>query len=211
MKFLQIDYQILFREGMRHLLNHLAPDIELLQTGSAEEAQVLLAGQHDVDLILFDPYAPGAVGWQALKALRGQSPEIPVVVLTAAEQAYDIEAAMMLGAAGYIPKSATCQTMLNALRLVLDGGSYAPRRRPCPPCPAQRALARLTQRQTQVLTLMAEGLSNKLIARRLFVSEATVKGHVTAILSTFGVTNRVQAINRYRHRASSSERFSLAS
>ena len=122
---------------------------------------------------------------------------------------------MKTGAAGYIPKSSTSQTMLSALRLVLDGGTYAPR------ISAHRRLqggfdgrrktpGNLTKRQLEVLALMVKGLPNKLIAQELFVSEATVKGHVTAILSALGVTNRVQAVNRAREDETDFRAFSHA-
>lgn len=108
-----------------------------------------------------------------------------------------------MGAAGYIPKSVTGQTLLGALKLVLDGGIYAPRIRSWRSGQGRTnngvvPQSDLTKRQREVLTLIAEGLSNKAIARKLFVSEATIKGHVTAILNALQVDNRVQAINKAR-------------
>ena len=197
MKILQVDHQVLFREGMRHLLRELDDALELLATSSLSEALSLLAGQADIDLVLLDIATPGMGGCEGLRALHRAYPDVPLVALAGSERAGDIHEAMRAGAAAYVPKTSTSRVMLNALRLVLEGGTCAPRRRLSGDEEAL-GLARLTRRQLEVLALMAEGLPNKSIARRLFLSEATVKGHVTAILSTFGVDNRLQAVNKAR-------------
>jgi DNA-binding NarL/FixJ family response regulator len=162
----------------------------------------MLSAHSDIDLLVLEPYRPNMQGCAGLKAILNGYPTLPVVVLSASEAPQDIQTAIDMGAAGYITKSSSSHTLINALKLIISGGTYAPRlisrqhfqngENHCKNPPLN-----LTKRQLQVLTLMAEGLPNKLIARKLFVSEATVKGHVTAILGALYVNNRIQAINRF--------------
>ena len=107
MKILHVDHQILFREGLRHLLDELDETLELLATGSLSEALALLAGQPGIDLILLDIATPGMGGCEGLRVLHSACPSIPLVALSGSERTGDIHNAMNAGAAGYIPKSST--------------------------------------------------------------------------------------------------------
>ncbi|MCP5426149.1 MAG: response regulator transcription factor [Gammaproteobacteria bacterium] len=203
MKILHVDEQTLFRAGMCCILEPLDDDLTFLEAGDLPTAMNTLDRHDDIDLVLWDLCLTGPKGCAELKVIVDRHPAVPLVVLSASQEPERVKEAIASGAAGYIPKSTTRETLLNALRIVLDGGIYAPRmlsHRPAHDGPSHRkpAYSSLTRRQSEVLALMSEGLPNKLIARELFVSEATVKGHVTAILGILGVNNRVQAINKAR-------------
>jgi DNA-binding NarL/FixJ family response regulator len=138
-----------------------------------------------------------------LAELRKRFPTIAVVVLSALQDRDSVLRALDVGAIGFIPKSASRDVMVNALRLVLAGGVYIPPEaltRPAandataPARPTSPAELGLTERQLEVLALMMQGKSNKVISRLLDVAEPTVKHHVTAILKALKVANRTEAV-----------------
>jgi DNA-binding NarL/FixJ family response regulator len=202
MRLLHTDDYALFREGVHHILKQRDPNVAFFEAGNIQTTLDFLSKNHDMDLVLLDLYVSGMNSLSALKNIWNYHPNLPVVILSASENPVHIKMALDSGAAGYIPKSSSVHTLINALSLVLEGGTYAPRvasqhhvQKTMSPAKTPQ---QLTKRQSQVLALMAQGLPNKLIARKLFLSEATIKGHVTAILDIFGVDNRVQAINKAR-------------
>jgi DNA-binding NarL/FixJ family response regulator len=127
-------------------------------------------------------------------------PAIPILVLSASEDADDVFQALEAGASGYLAKSAPADTLVEALRLIMVGGIYVPRtlikgREATPRQPAAVAEAPLlTPRQREVLALISTGQSNKEIAHRLGTSEGTIKAHISAIMRRLGVHNRVQLL-----------------
>jgi DNA-binding NarL/FixJ family response regulator len=139
---------------------------------------------------------PDVDGFAGLASFRAHAPSIPVVMLSGSEDPADVQTALDGGAAGFIPKSSTSDVILNALRLVLAGGVYTP--------PgllngqnvvvSKAQLNMLTPRQREVLALIGQGKSNKDIGNTMSLSEATVKQHVSAILKTLQVANRMQAV-----------------
>jgi DNA-binding NarL/FixJ family response regulator len=136
-----------------------------------------------------------------LADLRARHAGISVVVLSASNDRETVLKALDLGALGYIPKSATRDVMLNALRLVFAGGVYIPpealnRAEPREANPPNHSPAELglSERQLEVLALMMQGNSNKVISRKLELAEPTVKHHVTAVLKALKVTNRTEAV-----------------
>jgi DNA-binding NarL/FixJ family response regulator len=145
---------------------------------------------------------PGMDGLHGLARLREASPATPVAILSATDDREHVHQALALGAAGYIPKSAGSDVILNAIRLVLAGGVYLPVSlvQPDSAEPSEIELNGssdvshgLTPRQHEVLELLTQGLSNKQIARRLGVAENTVRVHVAAILRLLGASNRTEA------------------
>src|SRR5262245_5228974 len=148
---------------------------------------------------------PGLGGAALIEALAARHPDLPLIVLSASESAADVRRVMALGALGYVPKSASPETLLSAFKLVLAGELYVPPLlldEPPPAAPGDIA-AKLTPRQADVLACMCQGLSNKAAARELSMSEKTVKTHVTAILRALGATNRMQAVTIARAAAQS--------
>lgn len=202
MRLLHADDYPLFREGVHHILKQQISHVAFFEAGNIQTTLDFLSKNQNMDLVLLDLYVAGINSLSALKNIWSHQSNLPVVILSASESPGHIKMALNLGAAGYIPKSSSAHTLVNALNLVLEGGTYAPRI--APQCNAQKTSSQanpphqLTKRQSQVLALMAQGLPNKIIARKLFLSEATIKGHVTAILDIFGADNRVQAINKAR-------------
>jgi DNA-binding NarL/FixJ family response regulator len=199
-KILVADDHPLIREAFRHLLADLAPDVTVIEAGDCETTRRLAAEHPDLDLVLLDLRLPGPGGLATLDALRHEYPTLPVVVVSAVEDPGAMRNVLAHGAMGFIPKSSTNVVMLNALRLVLSGGRYLPDdilsadgSSPAT-APATAAELHLTDRQREVLALMVQGKSNKLICRELGLAEATVKIHVTAILRALRVTSRAQAI-----------------
>lgn len=209
MKVLVVDDHPLILEASRHVLANLEPGIELLEAQSAQACRDLLIEHADIALVLLDIGLPGVVGFGFLEEVRRDFPEVAVVVLSGSDARKDVIEALDLGAMGYIPKSTSSQTMLEAMRLAISGGIYVPpdamgasgpevgTARPAAAPGSARPTTRdlgLTERQSQVLRLMLEGKPNKLICRELKLAEGTVKIHVAAILRALNVPNRTQAI-----------------
>ena len=200
MKFLLIDDHPLFRQGLKGIAQRLDGAAVVLESASYGQAQALL--DDDLDLVLLDLRLPDMDGLEALAAIRAGFPALPVVIVSASENKQDIMAALRLGALGFVSKASSAEVLENALRLVLAGDVYlssglmlsADGTGADWPRNLEGATRGLTDRQAQVMRLMAKGESNKQIARALNLSESTVKVHVTAILRALGVTSRAQAI-----------------
>ncbi|MDD5295500.1 MAG: response regulator transcription factor [Rhodocyclaceae bacterium] len=202
MKILLVDDHPLIREAMRHVLAELADEVDLLGAGDAISALALLDQHPDLDLVLLDLSLPGPSGMAALDMIREHHPAMPVVVLSASDDTATVLNTLDRGAMGFIPKCSTNQVITNAIRLVLSGGVYVPPQAVAggmtntAPRPQATSLAdlTLTERQTEVLALMVQGLPNKMICRQMNLAEGTVKIHVTAILKALNVSNRTQAV-----------------
>jgi DNA-binding NarL/FixJ family response regulator len=208
-RILVVDDHPLIREALRQVLQALDSAVDLLEAQTGAEALELARRNPKLSLILLDLALPGTDGFETLRQLREEFPGIPVVVLSAHEQSETVTRAIDGGAMGFIPKTSTSGILVQALRLVLSGGIYLPPevlRRQSPAgsaalvpvtTPAQLRDPHeigLTERQSQVLALLVQGMPNKLICRELKLAEGTVKIHVTAILKSLGVGNRTQAV-----------------
>jgi DNA-binding NarL/FixJ family response regulator len=202
LKILIVDDHPLIREAMRSLLGTLDDRLEVIEAGDCNEALAAAARHPDLGLILLDIHMPGMSGLDALGSFRDQHPAIPVVVMSGSENRDDVMRAIDGGAMGFIPKSQPSRVMINALRLVLAGGVYLPVEILGMPATGTAAAGTarapadlgLTGRQSEVLALLVQGKSNKIICRELGLAEGTVKIHVTAILKALGVANRTQAV-----------------
>jgi DNA-binding NarL/FixJ family response regulator len=194
MKILLVDDHALFREGLCLLLRELTEDVCVLEAGTADSAFAALSGHDDIDLMLLDLNIPGSDGFSILDAASSKYPTLPITVLSASGLQEDVDRVMATSAMGYIHKDTTSKVMLGAIRLILAGGIYTP-----PPSVlfkgtlAQEEEGTLTTRQVDVLRLLVDGDSNKHIASKLGLAEATIKMHVTSIFRTLGVKNRTQA------------------
>lgn len=204
MRVLVIDDHPLIQEALARVLAKLPPPVDLTAVADCEAGLAWAARSSEPDLVLLDLQLPGLSGLAALRAWRAGWPAVPVVVLSSATERTTMRQVLHEGAAGYIPKSTAAEVMLSAIRLVLDGGRYLPpdlldgEPRPAslataaPAAPA-RTPAGMTQRQLQVLRLIASGASNKVICRELDIAERTVKAHVSQIFRALEVTSRTQA------------------
>ena len=201
MKFLVVDDHALTREGVRLALGALGDDVTVLDAASVEAALAAISRNPDIDLVLLDLGLPDAGGLSLLQDLRRDQNTVPVVVISGANDRNHVLKALDLGALGFIPKSSSIEVMLQAVRLVLAGGTYIPQQALAAPQGGQedavgnrQGSRDLTDWQRQILALMAQGKPNKIIADDLNISEATVKSHVTEILRVLKVTNRTQAV-----------------
>lgn len=200
MKILVADDHALIREALRHVLTQLASGVNVLEAPDCNGTRHVVSEHADLDLLLLDLNLPGIGGLALLPELRRAYPALPVVVLSALEDPGTVREALACGAMGFIPKSSSNEVMLSALNLVLAGGRYLPPEAltdssgAVTAAPASAADVVLTERQREVLALMAQGKSNKQICRELNLAEATVKIHVTAVLRALKVTSRAQAI-----------------
>jgi two-component system nitrate/nitrite response regulator NarL len=202
MKLLVVDDHPIVRDGLAALLGRLGPDTVVLQVGDAVRALAMAVEHADLDIVILDIAMPGMDGLHALSEFGRVRPELPVIVISASEDARDAREALAKGALGYVPKSASQHTLLSAIRLVLDGDLYVPPlilgEPPLSPAldawsAAVPAGSALTRRQIEVLKQLSQGKSNKSIALELGLSEKTVKAHVTAIFKALNVANRTQA------------------
>ena len=197
MKILIVDDHALFRGGLCHVLQYLDEQVDVLEASNCDCAMQHVEANPDLDLVLLDLNMPGEDGFKGLHSFSTLYPTIPVVIVSASNRRRDIQRALDTGAMGFIPKESTSSVMLNALQLVLAGSIYLP------PSMAQQSnqyskptndtVQTLTPRQLQVLSMVVQGHSNKVIAAQLDIAETTIKMHVTAILKSLGVSNRTQA------------------
>ena len=148
--------------------------------------------KHKPDVILLDLRLPGMDGVQVIKALREESPDVRIVILSCYGGGDDVTRALQTGASGYVLKSMPLQQVLEAVRAVHMGGQYIPKE--IASRVSQRVQSALSPREIEVLKLLAQGLANKEIAAKLGISEGTVKNHLTNIFTKLGVEDRAQAL-----------------
>ena len=214
MKVLVVDDHALIRDALRRVLEQLEREVTVFEAGDCGQAFRVIEAQPDLDLVLLDLNLPGMHGLTALTELRTRYPAVSVVVVSAANDRVTVTQALDHGAMGYIPKSSSNEVLASALRLVVSGGIYIPpeilgrsdsQMEPgnveSPASDAGGSPPRLlpsdlglTERQAQILILLMQGKSNKLICRDLDLAESTVKNHVTHVLKTLNVTSRTQAV-----------------
>jgi len=201
-RLLIADDHPLFRAALRQAANDSVDNCAVVEASDLDSVLDTLADDPDIDLVLLDLHMPGSQGLSGLATLRGQFPSVAVLVVSAHDEVRTVRRALDHGAAGFIPKSASPAEIGDAIRSVLDCGSWLPpalaqaiKALPADPSDIDLAsrLARLTEQQYRVLALLGEGLLNKQIADRLTIQERTVKAHVTAIFEKLGVRNRTQA------------------
>jgi DNA-binding NarL/FixJ family response regulator len=195
-KIIVADDHPLICAALTHALHGAIPESSILTAPSLSALQAALGEHADLDLVLLDLHMPGAKGFSSLILLRGERPELPVILISSNDHPRTIRRAKQFGAAGFLPKSATLEQMLEAIGGVMNGGTWFPghgaHRSPEDAELAAR-LAQLTPQQMRVLMCMADGLLNKQIAHELGLAENTVKVHVTAVLHKLGCHSRTHA------------------
>jgi DNA-binding NarL/FixJ family response regulator len=209
MRILVVDDHPLMADALRLALTTLERRAEVQTAPDLESALRMASATPEFDLVMLDLGLPGCSGVQALERFRELFPALPVVVISGSNEIGNISAALEIGAMGYIPKSYPRNVLLNAVRLVVSGGIYVPvealkargeeasadaTSRPAAPGRTMLSELGLSPRQTEVLSLLLKGLPNKLIARKLDISENTTKIHVSAVLHALGVSTRTQAL-----------------
>jgi DNA-binding NarL/FixJ family response regulator len=185
------------RDALARTLRLLAPDAQLLEADDYATAEAQLAA-HKADLAVLDLHMPGMDGVEGLRRLHGRFPTLPIVVASGDTDPAVMRATLASGAVAFLPKSEPPELLLQALRIVLAGGSYLPRQAladwPHGVPPPRPDAAALTPRQRDVLRCLMQGQPNKLIARELGLTEGTVKIHIAAILRALQARNRTEAV-----------------
>lgn len=182
------------RDGLARLLGSV-PDIKVVAAAADGDQAVELAREHRPDVVLMDLRMPGMDGSEATRRLLESDPATHVVILTSFSERDEILGALDAGAIGYLLKDAEPDELIRGVRAAAQGDS------PLDPKAARTLIGSrgatqshpLTDREQEVLQLVARGLPNKLIARELGISEKTVKAHLTTVFQRIGVTDRVQA------------------
>jgi DNA-binding NarL/FixJ family response regulator len=187
----------LFRTALKQAVARILPDSQVFEAEDMAALEATVAAHPEAELTLLDLNMPGAHGFSSLVFMRAQHPGVPVVVVSAAEAPEVVRRAQDFGASGFIPKSASIDTIGTAIHQVLDGGVWFPEANgdsaETDDAELAERLTSLTPQQFRVLMMIADGLLNKQIAYELHVSEATIKAHVTAILRKLGLYSRTQA------------------
>jgi DNA-binding NarL/FixJ family response regulator len=195
-KVVLIDDHDLVRAGLEQLLG-ATPDITVVATGSDGSFAVDLVDAHSPDVVLMDLSMPGVDGIEATRRVHAVSPDTRIVILTSFSERGRILEAIDAGALGYLLKDADADEIVRGVRAAHEGGSPLDPRVAVTLVQQRRATDNaadsLTPREREVLDCVAEGLPNKLIARRLGIAERTVKAHLTRVFSVLGVTDRTQA------------------
>ena len=188
---LVVDDHRLFADAIASVLAGLGRGGRIQSCASAEEALRLLEDGLSVELVLLDLGLPGLRGIDAFRALSSAAPATPIVILTGSEPSPEMHRMVREGARGIVHKRASAAELLSILEVVLAGGTHVPAE--LLSIAATDEEDELTDRQREVLALLAGGASNKEIADRLGIAEATVRVHVSSVLRTLGVENRTQA------------------
>ena len=202
-RLLLVDDQEIIRQGIKSLLES-QPDFEVVgEAANGKQAISKVEALHP-DMILMDVRMPIMDGIAATKAIIQQFPQIKILILTTFDDDEYISQGMQFGAKGYLLKDTPLETLANAIRLVyvghthlgpglfekiITGTNEVIEKKPQPP----RELEELTPREKEVLCLIAKGANNREIAKNLFISERTVKNHVTSILTRLNLRDRTQA------------------
>ncbi|MBI1211939.1 MAG: response regulator [Alphaproteobacteria bacterium] len=199
-RVLVADDHELFRDAIKRLVSDAWPGVALDEAGDLDGALEQLASEGAIDLVLIDLRMPGLNGPESLAALREGYPDSKIIVVSASESKDDILAALGAGVHGYVPKTLPSKSIRAAIENVLGGGVYVPAqvterssseamRRSL-----ESSMPHLTARQNEVLEALETGASNKEIARKLNLTEGTVKIHLAAIYRQIAVKSRGEAI-----------------
>jgi DNA-binding NarL/FixJ family response regulator len=200
LRVLLVDDHTFFRAGLRNLLADAGFDV--LEARNGELALEIVRG-HAIDVVLMDLHMPGMSGIEATRQINALAPDSRIVMLTVSAEQDDIVDAVLAGACGYLLKDASVDEVIGSMRSAAAGESWvSPRvaavllaclRDASVRAPAPMAEVELTEREREILALLAEGKENAEIGRQLYLSPKTVKNHVSRILAKLQVDNRIQA------------------
>lgn len=185
------------REALAQTLSRLEPGVECVEARGADEALARLDSGEEWDLAVLDLMLPDMNGFSLLAVLAKRFPDVPAIVVSAMDDPTSIRRAIKGGASGFVSKASSGEELRKAVKVVLEGGVYAPEIEPGAgkrsAAPVQERFG-LTAAQTRVLELLAQGKTNREIADLLGLSEGTVKVHMSAIFRALNVSNRAAAL-----------------
>ncbi|APH03567.1 response regulator [Bacillus weihaiensis] len=213
-KIVIIDDHQLFREGVKRILD-FEPSFEVVAEGDDGEDALEIVESHKPDVVIMDINMPNMNGVEATKQLIEANEDTKVIILSIHDDENYVTHALKTGARGYLLKEMDADTLIEAVKVVADGGSYLHPKvthnlvnefrrlatssgQATPTQPLQPEIRRplhiLTRRECEVLQMLADGKSNRGIGEALFISEKTVKNHVSNILQKMNVNDRTQAV-----------------
>ena len=204
MKVIHVDDHTLFAEGFRAMLS-MHTDFDVISLSSAREALILLDGMDEVDLLLVDLKMPEMDGLSMIEAIERRGLLVPVVVISASEDLWEIRKVMNAGAVGFIPKTSNTEDIIHILNRVMQGDMYLPESieagishlpqdKPDNTIRSLMAHHHISERQLEVLKLMRQGYNNDDIATILYVTKNTVKTHAGNLFKTFNVGDRIRCV-----------------
>ncbi|HEX3250966.1 MAG TPA: response regulator transcription factor [Pyrinomonadaceae bacterium] len=204
-RLLIVNDQLVVREGLRLLIeNH--PGIKVVSMASSPAEAIEIAARETIDLIVLDLELGGRSALSCIPQLRASAKTAPVLVLTGLRNSEVHQQAVQLGAMGVVLKEDAADRLIKAIRKVYEGEVWLDRlslgsllsqlstRDKASTDPEKRKISSLTDRERQVITLIATGLKNKQIAERLFISHTTVAHHLSSIYSKLGVSDRLELV-----------------
>lgn len=202
LRLLIVDDHAMFRDGLRAVLEH-AGDMELVGEAGDGETAITLAAELQPDIVLMDLHMPGLGGIEATRSITAAHPRIKIIALSMYQDDRLINSMVGVGARGYILKDARATELLQAIRTVAAGGAALDpavlahvlvQYRRLAGAEVHGATAAFGKREVEILQGLADGLSNQEIARRLHLSQQTIKNTLTAVYVQLGVSNRTEAV-----------------
>lgn len=210
MKILHLDDHTLFSEGLSAVFSQHAASYQIISASNSAHALELLQQADDIDLIFIDLNMPGLNGLAFIESLNERSLFVPFIVLSASEDVWDIRQALKSGAAGFMPKTYSCQKIIEIVEQVMLGNIIVPdeilaaienlpAEEPTDKCHKILTSYKLGKRQFDILKLMRQGYSNDDMAVVLNLSTNTIKTHIKTLFISFQVKNRLECV-RYAER-----------
>lgn len=199
---LVIDDHPLYCDALASMMETVFNMRRVRKAASLGDAMQLLRSRFSPDLVMLDLNLPDVSGLSGFMKIKDKAPDVPVVVISAITSDEVVHSVISAGAAGFIPKDAARETLLEAMMDIWDGKTYLPAGYKAPAKQSEadpaisdisRKIADLSQQQARILSLICKGKPNKLIAYEMQLAEATVKAHITALLRRLKVQNRTQA------------------
>ncbi len=201
-KILLADDHFMVRDGIKMVIHNNFMNTEILDATNGEDVLNLASDNPDINIFIIDYYMPNCRGTELLTRLKNSFPATPVIFISSTEERELMKTIIDKGASGFIPKSTSPQIIVQAINLVLAGGTYIPKTlleiAQQHDTSQDKPKAGLTNRQLQVLHLIANGFTDKEIASKLDVSHHTVKAHTTCARNLLGAKTRTMAVENAR-------------